>query len=45
MDGLKEGMEYLVEQSKPDFKEHEGKLFANKEMYRVHMHRYQDHWK
>lgn len=36
MNGLKEGMEYLVEQSKPDFKEHEGKLFSNKEMYRVH---------
>lgn len=36
MDGLKEGMEYLVEQSKPDFKEYEGKLFSDKEMYRVH---------
>lgn len=36
MNGLKEGMEYLVEESKPVFKEYEGRLFANKQMYPVH---------
>lgn len=36
MNGLKEGMEYLVEQSKPEFKEHEGYLFSDKKMYPVH---------
>lgn len=38
MEGLRNAMEYLVEQSRPNFKEHEGILFADKEMHRVHQY-------
>ncbi len=36
MDGFKEAMEYLVNESKPDYLEHEGKTYANKPMFVVH---------
>ncbi len=36
MNGLREAMAYLVDQSQPNFKEHEGILFSDKEMHRVH---------
>ncbi len=38
MNGLREAMAYLVDQSQPNFKEHEGILFSDKEMHRVHQY-------
>ena len=36
MEGLRDAMKYLVEQSQPNFKVHEGILFSDKKMYKVH---------
>ncbi len=38
MEGLKEAMAYLVGQSQPNFREHKGILFSDKEMHRVHQY-------
>ena len=38
MEGLKEAMAYLVGQSQPNFRQHKGILFSDKEMHRVHQY-------
>ena len=36
MEGLKEAMQYMVGLGEPNYKEHEGELFADKKMYVLH---------